>query len=145
MVDVCVVFTQFYCENRFRTPPWCASFSVPLLTLWDENGLFRVPAIACSKSILIRPVHSKSTSRKKYKFRELSSLEPVRPRDTFRELFGVQNGSPKCSEYAQARAKCFSQFYIFWAKSTRRGQGQLRSTSGTKSRLPENCRFHSKV
>ena len=60
MVDVCVVFTPFYCENRFRTPPWCASFLVSLLRLWDEKCFFRVPAIACSKSILIRPGHSKS-------------------------------------------------------------------------------------
>ena len=68
MVDVCVVFTPFYCENRIRTPHCCASFSVPLLTLWDEKGFFRAPAIACSKSILIRPVYSKSTFRKNANF-----------------------------------------------------------------------------
>ena len=89
-VDVCVVFTSFYCENRFLTPSERAPFSVPLLTLWDENCFFRVPAIACSKSILIRPVHSKSTSRKNTNF-ENSFRSSLCGCGTLLVFLGVQN------------------------------------------------------
>ena len=104
-VDVCVVFTSFYCENRFLTPSERAPFSVPLLRLWDENDHFRVVGISCPKSILTDPVHAKSTSPKKYKIAKRISLEPVHVSSTLGAHFAPQKVPEKCPAAAQARAK----------------------------------------
>ena len=104
-VDVCVVFTSFYCENRFLTPSERAQFFVPLLRLWDENDHFRVVEISCPKSILNDPGHTKSTSPKKNKFAKRISLEPVDVSSTLGTHFAPQKIPEKSPAAAQARAK----------------------------------------
>ena len=111
-MDVWVVFTSFYRENRFRTPPGCASFSVPLLRLWDENGFFRVPAIACSKSILIRPVYSKSTLRKNTNF-ENSFRSSLCGRGTlFRYFLGCKMGPQSVRNMHSSSEMRFANLYF---------------------------------
>ena len=114
MDDVCVVFTQFYCENRFRTPPWCASFSVPLFRLWDEKCFFRVPAIACPKLSFVDRYYEKSMFRKNDNFQETTSFEPVQSRTTFRLHFDPPNGVEKLPAAAQARVKLLLDILHFF-------------------------------
>ena len=104
-VDACLIFTSFYCENRFLTPSERAPFSVPLLRLWDENDNFRVVGISCPKSISTDTGHAKSTSPKKYKFSKRISLEPVYVSSTLWAHFAPQKVPEKCPAAAQARAK----------------------------------------
>ena len=104
-VDVCVVFTSFYYENRFLTPSERAQFFVPLLRLWNENDHFRAVGISCPKSILTDTGHAKSTSPKKYKIVKRNSLEPLHISNTLGMHFAPQKLPEKCPAAAQAQAK----------------------------------------
>ena len=89
----------------FGPPPRSASFLVPLLRFFDENDVFGVLAISHQKSILIHRDDEKSTFRRKIKFPEAISLEPVQSRSTFWPHFVPPKGVEKWSATAQARVK----------------------------------------
>ena len=116
-VDMCVVFTSFYCENRFLTPSKRAPFSVPLLRLWNENDHFRVVGISCPRSILTDPVHAKSTSPKKCKFAKRISLEPVHVSSTLGKAFCTPKNTGKVSRGRTGSSEMNSQNSYFFAKS----------------------------
>ena len=143
-VDVCVIFTSFYCENRFLTPSERASFSVPLLRLWDENDHFRVVGISCPKSILTDPVHAKSTSPKKYKIAKRISLEPVHVSSILGGILPPKKYWKTIPRPHRLERNEFSKF-VFFEKSILNRQGVSRSTSSTQSRVPEKSRLHPKV
>ena len=71
----------------------------------DENDVFGVLAISHQKSILIDRDDEKSYFRRKIKFPEAFSLEPVHSRGTFWPHFDPPKGVEKCSAAAQARVR----------------------------------------